>query len=96
MAVVAECKQDAGEFEPLVNRARCEGKDDCVRVCPENVFELQQVPDDLKSALGPFARLKLYVHGGVQAFAVRAEACRACGKCVEACPERAITLRRRP
>ena len=38
------------------------------------------------------ARVKLFVHGGKQAFAVNAEQCHACGKCVTACPEQAITL----
>jgi len=36
-------------------------------------------------------RLKVFAHGGRQAFAVRADACHACGLCV-ACPERAIQL----
>jgi NAD-dependent dihydropyrimidine dehydrogenase PreA subunit len=31
-------------------------------------------------------------HGGRQAFAERAEQCSACGLCVQACPEQAITL----
>ena len=39
-----------------------------------------------------FARGKLFVHGGRQAFAVRAADCHACGLCVKACPERAIRL----
>jgi NAD-dependent dihydropyrimidine dehydrogenase PreA subunit len=42
--------------------------------------------------LGWFARAKLLVHGGRQAFAVRAGDCHACGLCVKACPERAIHL----
>jgi 4Fe-4S ferredoxin len=36
----------------------------------------------------------LFVHGGKQAYAVNADACRACGLCVTACPEKAITLAR--
>lgn len=90
-----DCRQDPGVFEPVIDRARCEGKDECVRLCPYDVFQMQRVPAEVKALLGPFSRFKLFVHGGEQAFAVRADACRACGKCVEACPERAITLRRR-
>ena len=37
-------------------------------------------------------RLKALVHGSRQAFVARPEACHACGLCVAACPERAITL----
>jgi ferredoxin len=35
------------------------------------------------------------LHGWKQAFAVNADACRACGLCVEACPEKAIRLMKR-
>jgi NAD-dependent dihydropyrimidine dehydrogenase PreA subunit len=36
--------------------------------------------------------MKAAVHGNRQAFAVRADACHACGRCVAACPEHAIRL----
>jgi NAD-dependent dihydropyrimidine dehydrogenase PreA subunit len=48
-----------------------------------------------KAALGFFARLKARVHGNRQAFAIHPDACQACGKCVEVCPEKAIKLRLR-
>lgn len=48
-----------------------------------------------KSALGFFARLKAFAHGNRQAYAIHPDACQACGKCVEVCPEKAIKLRRR-
>lgn len=35
----ADCKQKAGVIAPVVDLKRCEGKGDCVTVCPENVFE---------------------------------------------------------
>jgi len=37
-------------------------------------------------------KLKLRVHGMHVAYTPNADACRACGLCVTACPERAITL----
>ena len=56
------------------------------------MFEVRRLTADERAPLGAFARLKLFVHGGKQAFAVRASDCHACGLCVQACPERAIAL----
>ncbi len=39
-----------------------------------------------------FTRLKMTAHGRKTAFTPRADACQACGLCVAACPEKAITL----
>lgn len=89
-----DCKHPAGVFAPVVDRSRCEAKDDCVRVCPYDVFEIRQLSADDKRALSLIGRLRSWAHGGKQAFAVRAEDCRACGLCVEACPEAAISLTR--
>jgi 4Fe-4S ferredoxin len=86
------CAPDAGRVEPIVDRARCEAKEDCVRVCPYHVFEIRRLSDGERQALGWLARAKLFVHGGRQAFAVRAADCHACGLCVKACPEKAIRL----
>ena len=81
---------------PVINPNRCEGKADCVAVCPADVFELRALTSQELAALPFFGRLRVLIHGVRQAFPVRAEACLACGKCVSACPERAITLRSRP
>jgi len=86
------CAPEAGRVEPIVDRARCEAKEDCVRVCPYHVFEVRRLTADERAPLGWFARGKLFVHGGRQAFAVRAADCHACGLCVKACPEKAIRL----
>lgn len=88
------CKQPPGVIEPRIDFARCEGKADCAAVCPENVFEIRRIDAADYRALRPFQRLKLRVHGMKVAYATRADACRACGLCVSACPERAITLAR--
>ncbi|HUO92190.1 MAG TPA: ferredoxin family protein [Rhizomicrobium sp.] len=92
MSAAVDCKQPAGVVRPEINRSRCEGKEDCVRVCPYDVFEIRTLTKDERRALPFFARLKAAAHGNRQAFAVRAEACHACGLCVQACPERAIRL----
>jgi len=44
--------------------------------------------------LGVFGKLKSIAHGRKTAYTPRASACQACGKCVEACPEKAIKLTR--
>lgn len=86
------CKQLPGVIEPKVDFARCEGKADCAAVCPENVFDIRRIDAADYQNLRPFQRFKLRVHGMKVAYAPRADACRACGLCVSACPEHAITL----
>jgi 4Fe-4S ferredoxin len=90
----ASCKQAPGVIAPVVDFRRCEGKADCAAVCPENVFEIRRIDDADYRTLGLLPRFKLRVHGMQVAYAPRADACRACGLCVSACPERAITLAR--
>jgi len=92
MSAATDCKQPPGVVAPEINRSRCEGKEDCVEVCPYDVFEIRTLTKDERRALPFLARLKAAAHGNRQAFAVRAEACHACGLCVQACPERAIRL----
>lgn len=86
------CDKQAGRMVPVIDRNRCEAKADCVQVCPYQVFEIRTLTAEERKDLSLPGRLKLFVHGGKQAFAVRAEVCRACGLCVRACPEKAITL----
>jgi 4Fe-4S ferredoxin len=88
----AECKE-TGRLVPVIDSRRCEGKADCVRVCPYQVFTVRSLTDSERSALGPLIRFKVFVHGGKQAFVERGVDCHACGKCVPACPEKAIKLR---
>lgn len=89
--VSANCK-DPGQLIPVIDRNRCEGKADCQRVCPYQVFELARLGADDKASLSLRGRIKAFVHGNRQAFVVRPEQCHACGLCVSACPERAIKL----
>jgi len=89
------CKQAPGVIGPVVSLKRCEGKGDCVRVCPENVFEVRRIEQDDYRTLNALHKLKLRVHGMQVAYTPNVDACRSCGLCVSACPEHAITLERR-
>jgi NAD-dependent dihydropyrimidine dehydrogenase PreA subunit len=92
MTVEPNCNQEPGVFKPVIDRNRCEGKEECVRVCPYAVFTMGTVPPEQRKALSLRGKLKGYVHRWHQAFATSADACHACGLCVAACPEKAITL----
>lgn len=89
-----ECNAAPGSWRPVVDRKRCEGKKDCVDVCPYDVFEVRRIDDREYRALPLLARLKLRVHGLQTSYTPRAAECHACGLCVVACPEKAITLAR--
>jgi NAD-dependent dihydropyrimidine dehydrogenase PreA subunit len=87
-----KCKAESARYRPVVNHSRCEGKSDCVAVCPFDVFEVRQIELVDWKPLSPFTKLKVWAHGKQTAYAVRADACKACGLCVVACPEKAIEL----
>jgi 4Fe-4S ferredoxin len=89
-----ECRAEAGVFAPQVDRSRCEGKADCVEVCPYDVFEVRRMDDADFAQLGLLGKLKSLAHRRQTAYTPRASACQACGKCVAACPEKAIKLAR--
>jgi 4Fe-4S ferredoxin len=88
-----DCKQP-GLLIPLIDRNHCEGKEECVRVCPYGVFEMGVLDREQRKALSFTGKFKAMVHGHRQAFAVRADECHGCGLCVTACPEHAIRLGR--
>jgi NAD-dependent dihydropyrimidine dehydrogenase PreA subunit len=89
-----DCKQAPGLFHPVIDRNRCEGKKECVAVCPYGVFSIGTVESELRRELSLRGKLKGFAHRWQQAFASNADACHACGLCVAACPEKAIALTR--
>lgn len=88
------CRGKPGELAPVVDRAKCEGKAECVAVCPVHVFEVRRMDAGDFAALGLLAKLKSIAHGRKTAYTPAAANCESCGKCVEACPEKAIKLAR--
>jgi NAD-dependent dihydropyrimidine dehydrogenase PreA subunit len=90
----SDCRATAGQFVPVIDRAKCEGKADCVEVCPFHVFEVRRMADADFTKLGVFAKLKSMAHARKTAYTPLASACQACGRCVAACPEQAIKLAR--
>ncbi|WP_161915596.1 4Fe-4S dicluster domain-containing protein [Methylosinus sp. C49] len=89
-----KCRQAPGVMRPVVDAARCEGKADCVSVCPYNVFEIVRISKETFDDLPVFAKLKVWAHGMKTAATPNAPACEGCGYCVAACPEQAIRLER--
>lgn len=87
-----QCRAAKGRFAPVVDRGRCEGKRDCVEVCPYGVFEVRRIDDADFRELSFLGRLKSRAHGRRTAYTPGADACQACGLCVVACPEGAIQL----
>ena len=92
MPDISTCRQDPSVFIPVIDRNKCEGKADCVPACPYSIFKVNTLPTDLRKGLTFIGRLKGTAHGWQQALLVHPEQCRACGLCVQACPEHAITL----
>jgi 4Fe-4S ferredoxin len=88
------CRAIAGTFAPQIDRSRCEGKADCVDVCPYDVFEVRRIDDADFAQLSVLGKLKSLAHGRKTAYSPRASVCQACGECVAACPEKAIKLTR--
>ena len=86
------CGDLPGRVVPVIDRNCCEGNSACVEVCPYYVFELRTLAPEDRAGLSLVGRVKSWVHGGRQAYAVGSENCHACGLCVAACPEKAIKL----
>ena len=89
-----KCHAPPGSWIPVVDRGKCEGKSDCVAVCPYSVFALGTLTQEEYDGLGFVGKLKARGHDRATSRTPRASDCRACGLCVIACPEDAISLKR--
>lgn len=57
-----QCTAPAGYWGPVIDRSRCEGKSDCVAVCPYDVFEIRAIEDHECRVMPTGIRLKLWFH----------------------------------
>jgi len=89
-----DCRAAPGTYRITVNRNKCEGKADCVEVCPYGVFEVRRIDDADYGKLSLIGKLKSRAHGRQTVYTPGMDACRACGMCVVACPEEALVLSR--
>jgi 4Fe-4S ferredoxin len=87
-----QCRTEPASYIPVVDHGRCEGKSDCVDVCPYGVFQVRRIDDADFEALSFFGKLKSRAHRRKTAYTSGASRCQACGLCVVSCPEEAITL----
>lgn len=88
----SKCTGKPHAVAPVVDPNKCEGKAECARVCPYSVFEVRRMDDADFAELGLFGKLRSVLHGRKTAYTPNADDCLACGLCIEACPEKAITL----
>ena len=88
------CKQAPGVFIPVVNPNKCEGKAECLSVCPFDMFTIGILPKESRGRLSFKGKLKGLGHGWKQALVTNGAACRECGECVKYCPEKPIILKR--
>lgn len=93
MSTAPVCADSPAGLAPVVDRNRCEGKADCVRVCPFGVFEIRKLAAEDRAALSVVGKLKAWAHGGKQSYVANPGNCHACRLCVAACPEEALELR---
>lgn len=93
-----------GLFAPAIDRSRCEGGYHhdcktlgcpCVAACPYSVLAVRPLASQDKRAFNFHDRLRAWVHGNRQAYAVKADRCTACGECVRACPVKGVIKLRR-
>lgn len=86
------CPGKAGVVAPVVDRNRCEGKAACVAVCPYDVFQMGTLTAEERAGLSFVGKLKAWGHRGKQVYVVKPQECHACRLCIDACPEKALTL----
>jgi NAD-dependent dihydropyrimidine dehydrogenase PreA subunit len=90
----ANCDKQNGKLIPLVNFNSCGAKEDCVAVCPYDVFEMRPITLEDKVKLNLKGKIKTLFFKN-KAYLTNPTLCHACDLCVQACPENAIKLKMR-
>ncbi|MFK8054823.1 MAG: ferredoxin family protein [Saprospiraceae bacterium] len=90
-ALQPKCADESGKVMPLVNFNSCGAKEDCVAVCPFDVFEMRPITPEDKAKLNLKGKIKTFFFKE-KAYLTAPALCHACGLCVTACPESAIKL----
>lgn len=85
------CKEEGNKLRPIVNFNNCGAKEDCVAVCPYDVFEIRPIRAEDKANLNLKGKIKTFFFKN-KAYLTDSSLCHACGLCVQACPENAIKL----
>jgi NAD-dependent dihydropyrimidine dehydrogenase PreA subunit len=88
----ADWTRSTGRSGRHLDRQRRQAERDCTDVCPNDVFEIRRIEPDDFGTLGLTAKVKVIAHRRLTAYTPNADACRACGLCVVARPEDAISL----
>lgn len=92
-AITNYCKDEPVKVLPIVNFNDCGGKQDCVNICPHNVFEMRPITAADKAKLNLKGKVKTFFFKD-KAYVTSPEQWHACGLCVQVCPEKAIHLAR--
>ncbi len=87
----SNCDDEGGKLLPLVNFNNCGAKEDCVAICPYDVFEMHPIEKEDKANLNLKGKIKTFFFKN-KAYLTAPSLCHACGLCIQACPENAIKL----
>lgn len=85
------CDETGGKLMPVVDFNSCGAKEDCLAVCPYDVFEMRPIAAEDKAQLNLKGKIKTLFFNQ-KAYLSDPGLCHACGLCVTACPEKAIKL----
>jgi NAD-dependent dihydropyrimidine dehydrogenase PreA subunit len=74
-----------------INTNKCDGCGTCTEICPNQVFEMEEISQNEIQSLSFFGRLKVRIKGNVKSKITNPQNCTSCGKCIKNCHENAIT-----
>ena len=87
----SNCDETGGKLMPSINFSNCGAKEDCIPACPYDVLEMRPITDEHRLTLNFKGKIKTFFKPN-KAYITDPKLCRACGICVQVCPEKAIKL----